>query len=186
MEQSGDSDFYKYLRLRILVQRCSHAEVTIGGESQGKLQRCLMVFFGVGVVDKKHFALMPTSEIIAASGKHFQGILQRSAEKVAGLRIFSDANDKMNLSASEAGAGIYLVSQFTLFADSKKGLRPSFARSAPPAIGELFYEDFCNSFRNNFSSLSQCRGQFAADMKVAITNDGPVTILLEASHEGFL
>jgi D-tyrosyl-tRNA(Tyr) deacylase len=99
--------------------------------------------------------------------------------KSTGLRIFEDTNGLMNLSVSDIGGEILVVSQFTLYGDSRKGKRPSFSTSMPPAEAKLFYDDFINRFKDSFTSLKS--GVFAADMEVSLVNSGPVTIILDSS-----
>jgi D-tyrosyl-tRNA(Tyr) deacylase len=102
-------------------------------------------------------------------------------KKIVGLRIFSDENGKMNLSIQDHGGGVIIVSQFTLYADTKRGNRPSFMDSAPPEIAIPLYQTFIQRFKDNFDGTVQT-GEFGADMKVALVNDGPVTIIIDSKQ----
>jgi len=102
-------------------------------------------------------------------------------KKLINLRIFKDEADKMNLSVQDVGGGILVVSQFTLFANSKKGNRPSYTRSAPPPLAIPLYERFLEKLRIAFSGPIQT-GEFGANMQVSLLNDGPVTIILDSKN----
>lgn len=200
---------HESLLLRFVIQRCSQAEVVIDGRSRGRLGRGLVVFFGVGqkaatrplsgsLSDAGGAAggdgadgapqplpLMPLEESVTQTVQALSPMLDRCIEKILGLRVFSDALGKMNLGLKEAQGGLYLVSQFTLFADSRKGFRPSFTRAAPPAIAARLFELFVERSTAAASGLPVYSGEFAADMGVSLVNDGPVTILLNADSKGF-
>jgi D-tyrosyl-tRNA(Tyr) deacylase len=103
--------------------------------------------------------------------------VQRLADKLLKYRMFSDQDGKMNLNVQQAGGGILLVSQFTLAADTKKGLRPGFSTAAVPAEGERLFNDFVDKVRSQCDRVET--GRFGADMKVSFTNDGPVTFMLD-------
>jgi len=100
----------------------------------------------------------------------------RLAERVAGYRIFEDENGKMNLNVSQIGGDILVVSQFTLAADTSRGMRPSFTRAAPPELGDKLYQYFCQQLKSKGFTVPT--GVFGADMKVSLLNDGPVTFSL--------
>ena len=104
------------------------------------------------------------------------------ARKIAGMRIFSDENGKMNLSIDQVGGKILSVSQFTLFADTKKGNRPSFTGAASPEAANKLYEEFNEILRMEYGLIVET-GEFAADMQVSLVNDGPVTILLDTKNQ---
>lgn len=129
------------------------------GKTVGRIGRGMLVFVGVGRDDTEEDAVY-------------------LAQKVAQIRIFEDANGKMNLSLSETGAQILVVSQFTLYGDCRKGRRPSFDGAADPAKGEKLYNHFVQELRGQ--NLKVETGQFRAMMDVALTNDGPVTFILES------
>jgi D-tyrosyl-tRNA(Tyr) deacylase len=103
--------------------------------------------------------------------------LEWMAEKVAGLRLFADSDGKMNLSLADVGGAVLAVSQFTLYADARKGRRPSFVNAAPPEIADPLYRQFCAALRQR--GLEVATGEFGAMMQVALVNDGPVTLVLE-------
>ncbi len=139
-----------------LIQRVTHAKVDVNGETVGQINKGLLVLLGVEKEDDQHKA-------------------DRLAEKVLNYRVFSDADGKMNLNVQQAGGEILVVSQFTLSADTQKGLRPSFSKGAPPELAERLYEYFIQKCGQKITVFS---GRFAADMQVSLTNDGPVTFWL--------
>ncbi|SQK92768.1 D-tyr-tRNA(Tyr) deacylase [Haemophilus influenzae] len=139
-----------------LIQRVSQAKVNVNGETIGKIGKGLLVLLGVEKEDNREKA-------------------DKLAEKVLNYRIFSDENDKMNLNVQQAQGELLIVSQFTLAADTQKGLRPSFSKGAPPALANELYEYFIQKCAEK---LPVSTGQFAADMQVSLTNDGPVTFWL--------
>jgi D-aminoacyl-tRNA deacylase len=137
----------------------SQAEVTVDGRSLGTIGPGLCVFLGVGKDDGPRNA-------------------EYLAEKIKNMRIFEDSNGKMNRSLLEVQKGMLVVSQFTLYGDCKKGNRPSFSDAAAPAEAEKLYEHFVQRLRD--AGLAVATGLFGARMNVALTNDGPVTFILEA------
>ena len=139
-----------------LIQRVSQAKVDVNGETIGKIGKGLLVLLGVEKEDNREKA-------------------DKLAEKVLNYRIFSDENDKMNLNVQQAQGELLIVSQFTVAADTQKGLRPSFSKGAPPALANELYEYFIQKCAGK---LPVSTGQFAADMQVSLTNDGPVTFWL--------
>jgi len=183
---------HESLLLRFVVQRCSQAEVVIEGRSRGRLGRGLVVLFGVGVregaprVPSPEMPAMPAEETVTESVAALRPSLERCVDKIIGLRVFSDAVGKMNLGLKEAQGGLYLVSQFTLFADTRKGYRPSFSRAAPAAIAERLFDLLVEIATARCGDAPIHTGEFAADMGVSLVNDGPVTILLDADAKGFL
>jgi len=144
--------------MRAVLQRVRRARVVVGDEVVGAIERGLLVLLGVGPSDTPAQA-------------------QWLAEKVVGLRIFADAEDKMNLDVREAQGGVLVVSQFTLYGDCRKGRRPSFIGAAPPPLAEPLYEGFVQAVRA-LGILTQT-GRFGAMMQVELVNDGPVTLILE-------
>lgn len=113
-----------------------------------------------------------------------QADIERLVKKITNMRIFEDEEGKMNLSIKDIGGGIHVISQFTLHADTKKGNRPSFMRSAPPNISEPLYEDFLAHLRKEFPG-EVATGTFGAYMQVSLLNDGPVTIILDTHNPEF-
>lgn len=144
--------------MKVVVQRVSHAAVGIGGRQVGAIQRGFCLLVG--------FTHADTPEQVAWM-----------ADKVAGLRVFSDPEGKMNLALADVGGAVLVVSQFTLYGDAAKGRRPSFIDAARPELAVPLYERFCAELRQRGIPVET--GEFGADMQVEIHNDGPVTILLE-------
>lgn len=145
--------------MRAVVQRVSSASVRVDGEIVGSVGRGLLVYLGVGKGDG-------TADI------------EYLLRKIASLRIFEDENGKMNLSVSDAGGAVLLVSQFTLQGDVRKGNRPSFDDAEAPAQALLLYEQFAENLRK--LGFPVATGKFQAHMEVSSVNDGPVTILLDS------
>ena len=145
--------------MRAVVQRVTEASVTVEGKTIGSISTGLLVLLGVEQGDTEK------------DGAYL-------AEELAGLRIFEDSNDKMNLSVQQAGGSILLVSQFTLLGDVRHGRRPSFTKAAPPKEADALYEDLAEKLR--CKGIPVATGQFQAHMEVALVNDGPVTILLDS------
>ncbi|HEY3863318.1 MAG TPA: D-aminoacyl-tRNA deacylase [Verrucomicrobiae bacterium] len=148
--------------MRAVIQRVSSASVAIGGAVKGAIGRGLLVLLAVEETDG-------AEDVEWLSGK------------IARLRIFTDDQGLMNLSAREAGGSILVISQFTLFASTKKGNRPSFSRSARPEIAVPLYEQFLARLASEFGEPIQT-GEFGADMKVSLLNDGPVTIIIDTKN----
>lgn len=146
-----------------LIQRVTEARVDVGGKSVGEIDRGLLVFVAVERED---------SEIEAET------LLKRLLE----YRVFPDQAGKMNLSLSDVRGGLLLVPQFTLAADTRKGTRPSFTPAALPEHGRLLFEHLVRQASENYDVVAS--GQFGADMRVILTNDGPVTFLLRIPGKG--
>ncbi len=147
--------------MRAVVQRVSSASVEVGGQQVSGIGKGLLVLLGVGKEDSEDDA---------------RGL----ADKVVGLRIFEDAQGKMNLALLEAGGELLVVSQFTLFGDARKGRRPSFIDAMEPVRANELYQAFCQACRALGTKVGE--GVFRADMKVALVNDGPVTLLLDSKR----
>lgn len=141
-----------------LIQRVSSASVTVDNAIVGEIAGGLLVLLGVEQGDDEKKA-------------------DRLCERVLGYRIFSDENGKMNLNVQQAGGSLLVVSQFTLAADTQKGMRPSFSRGAEPTEADRLYRYFVAQCRER--GMQTETGRFAADMKVALVNDGPVTFWLQ-------
>ncbi len=146
--------------MRALIQRVRRAAVVVQGECVGQIQQGLLVLLGVTHSDTRRDA-------------------ERLAEKTLALRIFEDNAEKMNLSVVDIRGDVLVVSQFTLYADTRKGNRPSFTDAARPEHAEDLYEHFVATLRTR-STLNIQTGKFGAAMQVELINDGPVTILLES------
>lgn len=146
--------------MRVVVQRVSSARVTVAGEVTGEIGRGLLVLLGVGQTDTEADA-------------------QWLAEKICALRIFEDSDDKMNRSVVDVAGGILVVSQFTLFASTRKGTRPSFNDAAKPDLAIPLYEAF-NRCTSAALGRPVATGRFAATMDVALVNDGPVTLVIDS------
>jgi D-tyrosyl-tRNA(Tyr) deacylase len=142
-----------------LLQRVSHAEVTVEGNSVGSIGRGLLVLVGV----------RPTDDEVSA---------KRLLARVLRYRVFPDGDGKMNLSLTQVGGQLLLVPQFTLAADTAKGLRPGFSTAAPPEQGRRLFEVLVQAARDELGAVGS--GVFGAHMQVSLTNDGPVTIWLES------
>lgn len=147
--------------MRALIQRVRHANVTVEGNCIGKIEKGLLVLLGVGPQDTEKQA-------------------DFLAEKCANLRIFVDENDKMNLSLLDIGGEMLVVSQFTLYADCKKGNRPSFVKAGSPEHAEQLYEYMKHSCKKEGYPV-EC-GIFGAHMKIELENDGPFTIVLDSDE----
>jgi D-tyrosyl-tRNA(Tyr) deacylase len=147
--------------MRALLQRVTAARVVVAGEITGEITTGLLILLGVGEGDT-------------------DGIARRMAEKCANMRIFEDADGKMNVSLLDARGAALVVSQFTLYADCRKGRRPSFTGSAGPEEGERLYQVFCAALAE--LGIPVETGVFRAHMDVSLTNDGPVTIWLDSAE----
>lgn len=143
-----------------LIQRVTQASVEVEGTIIGAIEKGLLVFVGVQKHDNE---------------SHAERLLQR----LLGYRVFADEAGKMNLSVSDIRGGLLLVPQFTLAADTKKGMRPSFSSAAPPQVGEQLFKVVVERAKAKYEYVAT--GQFGADMKVALINDGPVTFWLEVN-----
>lgn len=144
--------------MRAVVQRVSEASVSVDGETIGRIEKGLLVLLGIGTDDTEEDA-------------------KAMAEKLIGLRLFNDADNKMNLSVIDVGGRVLMISQFTLHGDCRKGRRPSFVRAARPEQAIPLYEGVIQRLRDR--SLSVETGSFGATMEVALVNSGPVTLLVD-------
>jgi D-aminoacyl-tRNA deacylase len=149
--------------MRALLQRVSSASVTVEGAVTGSIGPGLLVFLGVGAGDA-------------------ETQVDWMVEKISTLRIFEDGGGKMNLSLRDTSKALLAVSQFTLYADTRKGKRPSFLGAMAPDEAKRLYALFCE--RARASGLTVAQGVFAADMQVALVNDGPVTLWLDTAANG--
>ena len=143
--------------MKALLQRVTHARVEVDGQCIGQIQHGIMLLLGVDKGDD-------------------QAKADQLLHKVLHYRFFGDDDGKMNNNVQQVGGSILIVSQFTLAADTKKGLRPGFSSAAPPALGEELYDYFVAQAKE---TINVATGQFGANMQVSLTNDGPVTFMLE-------
>ena len=147
--------------MRAVVQRVTNADVKIDGRVNGKIDDGLLVLLGVGNGDTEED-------------------MKYIADKIIKLRIFSDENDKMNLSLEDVGGSMLVISQFTLYGDCSHGRRPYFGNAMEPVSANEMYEKFVAYIREQ--GIHTETGEFGADLKVSLTNDGPVTIILESKN----
>jgi D-tyrosyl-tRNA(Tyr) deacylase len=147
--------------MRFVVQRVSHASVTVEGDVIGQIGKGFLVLIGVSDTDTREIA-------------------DKMIKKMTGLRIFEDEQGKTNLSLADVAGELLLVSQFTLYADCKKGNRPSFIRAGKPEAANTMYEYIISECRKKVDKVET--GSFGADMKVELLNDGPFTILLDSDE----
>lgn len=145
--------------MRAVIQRVSTGKVTVDGEITGQISDGMVILLGVGQDDTR-------DDLIYL------------AEKILGLRIFKDNEDKMNLSIQDIGGSMLIVSQFTLFGDCRKGRRPSYSSAASPAMAQILYDDFVQYMKTK--GIQFATGVFQATMLVEIHNDGPVTLLVDS------
>lgn len=145
--------------MKLVIQRVKEAKVCVEGNITGSINKGLLVLLGVGAEDTKE-------------------MVDKYVEKLVKLRIFADADGKTNLSVRDVNGQILVVSQFTLYADCKKGNRPSFVGAGSPELGNLLYEYFCEKVKEKMGSVEV--GEFGADMKVSLINDGPFTIVWDS------
>ncbi|MBX7226122.1 MAG: D-tyrosyl-tRNA(Tyr) deacylase [Chitinophagales bacterium] len=148
--------------MRAILQRVRYAKVTVGTTVTGAIEQGLLILLGIHEADT-------------------QQDMEWLAKKIFGMRIFSDAEGKMNLSVADINGGLLVVSQFTLFASTKKGNRPSFLSGAKPDKAQEMYDAFIE-YLAKISDKNIQRGMFGADMKVELENDGPVTIFLDSQN----
>ena len=144
--------------MRLVIQRVLHEEVQVDGNTIGKIGKGLLVFVGAGQDDTKEIA-------------------DKYLRKLLGLRIFEDENGKTNLSLKDVDGELLIVSQFTLYANCKKGNRPSFIEAGEPHMAEALYEYMIDEAKKSVPVVEH--GEFGADMKVSLLNDGPFTIILD-------
>ena len=145
--------------MRLVIQRVLHAEVQVDGNTIGKIGKGLLVFVGAGQNDTKEIA-------------------DKLLHKLLNMRIFEDENGKTNLALKDVSGELLMISQFTLYANCKKGNRPSFTDAGRPEMAEPMYEYILEACRKEIPVVEQ--GEFGADMKVALVNDGPFTVVLDS------
>lgn len=147
--------------MRFVIQRVAHASVTVDGEVLGKIGKGFMVLCGIAQTDTEEIA-------------------DKMVKKMCGLRIFEDEAGKTNLALSDVGGEVLLISQFTLYADTKRGNRPGFTYAGKPDMASPMYEHIIEETKKYVPNVQ--RGRFGADMKVELLNDGPFTILLDSDE----
>lgn len=147
--------------MKFVIQRVLEASVKVDGEVLGQIDKGFMVLIGVGQNDTKEIA-------------------DKMVKKLVGLRIFEDENGKTNLSLADVDGQLLLISQFTLYANCKKGYRPSFIESGSPDLAEALYEYIIDKCKETVPVVE--KGSFGADMKVSLVNDGPFTIVLDSEQ----
>lgn len=151
------------IEMRFLIQRVNAASCTVDGEITGKIEKGFLVFIGVSNTDTREIA-------------------DKLIKKLINMRIFEDENGKTNLSLSDVGGGLLLISQFTLYADCRKGNRPSFINAGNPELAEELYKYMIDECKKEVATVET--GIFGADMKIELTNDGPFTVLLDSEEMG--
>lgn len=149
--------------MRILIQRVSEASVQIEGKTKSEIDKGLLIFVGIENEDS-------------------EDDIEYLAKKSVNLRIFDDENGVMNRSILDSGGDMLVISQFTLHASTKKGNRPSYIKAAKPDVSVPLYENFCNVLSQKLDKKVKT-GEFGADMKVKLVNDGPVTILIDSKNK---
>lgn len=146
--------------MRALIQRVERAQVEVGGVVVGSCGKGCLVFLGVGRADT-------------------EAVAEKLWKKISNLRIFADAAGKANRSLADVGGAVLVVSQFTLFADARRGNRPSFTEAAGPELASSLYEYLCSLAERDLGAGRVGRGIFGADMRVSLVNDGPFTVVLD-------
>lgn len=150
--------------MKVVIQRVKHASVTIEGELRSSINRGFLLLIGIGKEDTKE-------------------TVDKYLDKILKLRIFDDEEGKTNLSLSDINGDIMAISQFTLYADCKKGNRPNFLNAAGPEEAKELYEYFLSRCKEKYGSVKS--GEFGADMKIELLNDGPFTVILEKEMLGY-
>ena len=149
--------------MKLVVQRVSEASVKVNCETVGSIEKGFLVLIGITLEDTKEIA-------------------DKMIKKLMGLRIFEDAEGKTNLDLDSVGGSVLLISQFTLYADCRKGNRPSFTNAAPQSVAEPLYDYMVKACKENLGEDRVQTGRFGADMKVSLLNDGPFTVILDSDE----
>lgn len=161
-QKNKDRNYIKRGRnMRFVIQRARDAKVEVEGDVIGEIDHGFVVLIGVCDTDTKETA-------------------DKMVKKLVGMRIFEDENGKTNLSLEAVGGGLLLISQFTLYADCKKGNRPSFTKAGNPQLANELYEYIIAKCKESVAQVE--KGSFGADMKVTLTNDGPFTVILDSDE----
>lgn len=148
--------------MKAVIQRVTHAECVVDGNTVGAVEKGFLILLGAGLEDT-------------------EADCDKLADKISKLRIFSDENDKINLSIDDVGGDMLIISQFTLYADCRKGNRPSFTNAGKPDEASRLYDYFCEACRSRIKGRVET-GEFGADMKISLLNDGPFTVVLECEN----
>lgn len=148
--------------MRLVIQRVSKSDITINGEQGGNIEKGFVVLVGVCDEDSEKEA-------------------EYLADKLIGLRVFSDSEDKMNLALEDVGGELMIVSNFTLYANCKKGNRPSFVKAEKPPRATEIYDHFVDRVKSKFTNKI-VTGEFGADMQINLINDGPITIIMDTAE----
>lgn len=149
--------------MRAVIQRVDSASVAIDGQTRGQISEGLLVLLGVAPEDEN-------------------ADVEWLAQKIAKLRVFPDEDGHMNKSVAETGGGVLVVSQFTLFASTRKGTRPSFNNAAPPSVALPLYREFLRVLRNLLPTNKISEGEFGALMQITLVNNGPVTLIVDSNQ----
>ena len=148
--------------MKAVIQRVTHAECVVEEKTVGAVGKGFLILLGAGLDDT-------------------EADCDKLADKISKLRLFSDENDKINLSIDDVGGDMLIISQFTLYADCRKGNRPSFTNAGKPDEASRLYDYFCEACRNRIKGRVET-GEFGADMKISLLNDGPFTVVLECEN----
>ncbi len=148
--------------MKAVIQRVTHAECAVEEKTVGAVGKGFLILLGAGLDDT-------------------EADCDKLADKISKLRIFSDENDKINLSIDDVGGDMLIISQFTLYADCRKGNRPSFTNAGKPDEASRLYDYFCEACRSRIKGRVET-GEFGADMKISLLNDGPFTVVLECEN----
>ena len=148
--------------MKAVIQRVTHAECVVDGNTVGAVEKGFLILLGAGLDDT-------------------EADCDRLADKISKLRFFSDENDKINLSIDDVGGDMLIISQFTLYADCRKGNRPSFTNAGKPDEASRLYDYFCEACQSRIKGRVET-GEFGADMKISLLNDGPFTVVLECEN----
>ena len=148
--------------MKAVIQRVTHAECVVEEKTVGAVGKGFLILLGAGLDDT-------------------EADCDKLADKISKLRIFSDENDKINLSIDDVGGDMLIISQFTLYADCRKGNRPSFTNAGKPDEASRLYDYFCEACRSRIKGRVET-GEFGADMKISLLNDGPFTVVLECEN----
>lgn len=169
--------------MRFLIQEVSEARVEVAGQTVGEIGRGFLVFVGISNSDTEEYAKEHNYHSENKSSerkKAFLNMVDRMVEKLVGLRIFRDENGRTNLDMKTVGGQMLIVSQFTLYADCRKGKRPSFGKAGDPQMANEIYRYVIEKCREEIGTVEE--GSFGAEMRVSLVNEGPFTVLLDSDE----